>query len=570
MSDTQFRPQQQQIRTLSLQIGARGWKLKSLESRWRFLHKLASIALVTIIVSALSAQKTHQPHMRVGLPQDWSHARVIFSRNALMTHPGLAQSEPRVLHQWLRQTLAAQHNSSAVASLANSDEHHRDWSFALGNGRVAAGMSPAKYGFDATVPPSCTNDFVVFGLNLAGSATQANLVALNNLYSGPGGMCGTGGPSVLFAYNASTAGGRIATSPIISMDGTKIAFVESAGTSSILHILTWTPGGTVTSPAVPASMVSITYAPSASNSRSSPWIDFKGDTIYVGANNGRLYKFTGVFLGTPALAGAPWPAIVSGGHILTGPVLDHPTGNLFLGDTAGTLFAVNSSTAKIANKLVVGSPTAAAGGGIVDAPMVDSSNGLIYAESSNDNISAVLVQATTSNLTELARARIGMASTSGTNIPIYDGSPDNNYFNNPSTGTFMACGTGAADTSPWLYTFNFAANNTLNTTPISSSQLLTSTAAKCSPITEFFNPNIGGGTDFFFFGLTRDCFPPATAGCVVSRQTPGASPLPVRQGGGTSSIIVDNQSTAGQASSIYFTNLAAPGNAVKLTQSGLR
>lgn len=548
----------------------RGWKVKSFESQWRVLHKLLSIVVLATVVSALSAQINHHTHNRVGLPQDWSHAHVLFSRNALVTQPGLAQSEPRVLHQWLRQTLkAAQHNSGGLVAPSDSSAHHRDWSFALGNGRVAAGMFPAKYGFDTSVPPSCTNDFVVFGLNLAGSATQANLVALNQLYSGAGGLCGTGGPSVLFANNTSTAGGRIATSPILSLDGTKIAFVESTGTSSIFHVLTWAPGGSVTSPAVPASMVSITYA-NATTTRSSPWIDFKNDIVYVGANNGRLYKFTGVFLGTPTLSGTPWPAVVSNGRTLTGPVFDRVTGNIFLGDTAGTLFSVSSSTATIVNKLVVGSPTAAAGGGIVDAPMVDSINGLIYAESSNDNTSAVLVQATTANLTELARARIGMGSTGGTNVPIYDGTPDDNYFNSPSSGTFMTCGTGSADISPWLYTFTFAANNTLNTTPVSSAQLLTSTLARCSPISEFFNPNVNGGTDFFFFGLTRDCFPPSTAGCIMARQSIGAPPLPVREGGGTSGVVVDNQSTAGQASSIYFTNLAAPGRAVKLTQSGLQ
>ena len=510
---------------------------------------------------------THQRHQRVGLPQDWSHSHVIFNRDAALAQPELAQAEPRVLHQWLRQTLLAERRTVGVTS--DSGEQQRDWSFSLGNGRVAAGMSPAKYGFDTTAAPDCTNDFVVFGLNLGGSATQANLVALNHLYTGSGGLCGTGGPSVLFAYNTSTAGGRIATSPIISMDGKKIAFVESTATSSIFHVLTWAPGGTVTSPATPASMVSINYA-AITTTRSSPWIDFKTDTVYVGTNNGRLYKITGVFLGTPTLAGAPWPVLVSGGHTLTGPVLDHTTGNLYVGDNVGTLFSVNSNTATIVNRLVVGSPTAPTGGGIVDSPIVDSSNGLIYAESSNDNTSAVIVQATTANLTQLARARIGMGSTGGTNIAIYDGTIDNNYFNSPSTGTFMACGTGPANTSPWLYTFNFAANNTLNTTPVTSVPLLTSTLARCSPITEYFNPNINGGTDFFFFGLTRDCFPPSTAGCIVERRNPGASPLPVREGGGTSSIIIDNQSTAGQASSIYFTNLGAPGNAVKLTQNGLQ
>lgn len=39
--------------------------------------------------------------------------------------------------------------------------------------------------------------------------------------------------------------------------------------------------------------------------------------------------------------------------------------------------------------------------------------------------------------------------------------------------------------------------------------------------------------------------------------------------GGTSGIVIDNQSTAGQASSIYFGRLGGP-TAVKVTQSTLQ
>ena len=46
-------------------------------------------------------------------------------------------------------------------------------------------MFPAKYSFDINATPSCTNDYVVFGLNVAGATPgQANLVGVTNLYSG--------------------------------------------------------------------------------------------------------------------------------------------------------------------------------------------------------------------------------------------------------------------------------------------------------------------------------------------------------------------------------------------------
>ena len=88
-----------------------------------------------------------------------------------------------------------------------------DWSIPLGTGIVAPNMFPAKYSFDINATPSCANDYVVFGLNVAGATPgQANLVGVKNLYSGTGGLCGAN-PTVNWAYNGSTAGGSVLTSP---------------------------------------------------------------------------------------------------------------------------------------------------------------------------------------------------------------------------------------------------------------------------------------------------------------------------------------------------------------------
>jgi hypothetical protein len=46
-------------------------------------------------------------------------------------------------------------------------------------------MFPAKYSFDINETPDCSNDYVVFGLNVAGATGgQANVIGLRNLYSG--------------------------------------------------------------------------------------------------------------------------------------------------------------------------------------------------------------------------------------------------------------------------------------------------------------------------------------------------------------------------------------------------
>jgi hypothetical protein len=538
------------------------------------------VLTLLMLVSALSAEGAeHQP--RLGIPQDWTHSHLIFTRQVLSTHPSLANAEPRVLQQFLRR---AQPYFSTSNPLAAGDQQgrptielKRDWSLGLGTGNVAFGMSPIKYGFDVNAPPDCTNDYAAFGLDVAGvTGGQANFVGLNMLYSGPGGFCGTGNPNLLFAYNTTTiAGGRIITSPVVSVDGTKIAFVESATGAAIFHVLTWDggPGNGVspTNSAQPgvgnlASMTSLTYA-STTDTRSSPWVDYAADEAYVGADDGKLYKITGVFKGTPTLAGSPWPVTVSANRRLTAPVLDHVTRNIFMGDAEGFLWSVNVDNPALTASLAVGL-SGAPHTGIVDGPLVDSGNGTVFAVSSNDGVSAVVVQADTSSLAELQRGRIGEGSTMGTNVSIYDGAFNNNYFNAPGTGGLFLCGTGATDATPWRYFFGFS-GRILNASASSSAQLLTSTNARCSPVTEFFNKNIGAtGTDFFFWSLTADCTGTGSSGCVISRNNFDVVTT-ADQPGGASAIIVDNNSIAGQASSIYFTDQADPKGAVKLTQNGL-
>jgi hypothetical protein len=108
----------------------------------------------------------------------------------------------------------------------------------------------------------------------------------------------------------------------------------------------------------------------------------------------------------------------------------------------------------------------------------------------------------------------------------------------------------------------------MNSTPSFSQQLLTSTAAQCTGWTEFFNPNIGGGTDFFFVGLTQDCTGTGTLGCLVERVN-NTTVATATLNGGPSGSIVDNYGTAAQASNVYVT--AEKANiAYKFTQNGLQ
>jgi len=368
----------------------------------------------------------------------------------------------------------------------------------------------------------------------------------------------------------------------MSLDGNKLAFVESSATGSAIHILkfgtTGDNGGlnpnnkSVIDPVVPgtgnnATMLTISYT-TKNNTRSSPWVDYSGDTLYVGDDNGTVYKVTGVFKGTPTLVSTGgWPVTITGGGILTGPVLDPSSGNLFIGDSRGFLHSFNAATPGTVKNLAVGNATKL-GANMLDAPIVDP-NGSVYAISSNNGTSAVMVQADTSTLTAKATVNIGRGSTAGTSINLYDGDFDNAFYTSQNTGHFLVCGTGTNTNAPFRYRLPVVGG--LITTDNAPVQISTSTSARCGPITNFFNPNIGAGTDYFFWGVTNNCV--GTAGCIMELAN-AATVTTAAETNGTSGIIIDNESsTIQQASNLYFASQGgtqATRLATKLTQNGLQ
>ena len=546
---------------------------------------------------SLCAQEAATP-MHTGVPQDWSQQHIVFSRDGLARHPDLIYREPRVLQQamqrWQAPKFGAFDGSEPVPAGADNSGAHGDWSVPSG-GRMLINQYPAKFSFNPGAPPDCTSDYVVFGLNVTSTGTVGNLVAFNNLYAGvtPTGLCGTA-PTVLFAYDITTVtGGKIATSPVVSELGDKIAFVESVPANaglgitaqSIFHVLTWANVGTIGGAAAPgASMVSVPLPGSKNDITSSPWIDYHPDTAYVGSATGVIYKITGAFRGTPTLdTTAPWPVTVIANSALTSPVLDSSLGKLMVGAANGILYQVDASTGVVAAAhLIVGT-----GGGatkaILAAPIVDVTNGTTFVVSANSVLtgaaSAVLVEADTATVGLLAAVNIGQGSSAGGAVDLYQPALDNNYYNKPSTGFIHLCGTGPADTTPYHYTFGFTvpvAQPILNAIPTVHQQLPTvpaGTTAGCTGWTEFFNPNIGtGGTDFFFFGLNQACTAAGTAGgCVEELAINGGTTTPLAKvvNGGPTGVVVDNYSSDAQASSIYFGARLGPGTAYKMTQAGL-
>lgn len=635
--------------------------------------------------------------------------------------------------------------SSNVVTVTTSANHN----FLLGYAVTIAGVTDSSFNgafFISSIPSSTTFTYSQTASNGSSSGgtasmSQANLVALNNLYTGSApannnGICGSGGAAIgssagsvrrntnivlvntstannfvtgnwvtitgvadpsfngsfkvtgtippnLFtysqvgpnigsqngtssatagidwAYNTTTvtcgtatcAGAGNFTSPVISFDstGAKVAFVESTsdpnatcpgrvgvGPCSIFHVLTWTAGeGIITSPLVPgqgtstASMVSITYANNA-NTTSSPWVDYLNDVVYVGADDGNLYRITGVFNGTPTLDTAFTMSVSGSAAQLSPPVQlsgtvpgppSTPFNIVLIGDGNGKLWAIDvlrrlvlgttSTPGTPAPVMVGGNTVGTFTPGTLDAPLVyydsvgDPSHVSVFATSSssgNTNHASItgkgavvqgLVNLNTASpfgtFDDVAGIALGQGATSAMNLNLHAGAFDNTFYTTPTSGFSYFCGTQSAGTLPSLYRIGF--NNPLpspqNLVPVLNSGAASSTSIvttgsniECSPLTEFPNPNLTV-TDMLFFGITGSTGGNEALNWNITGALQPSAIATAPETGGTSGIVVDNdQAISGngtsQGSSIYFGTLGLGSQcgtntycAVKLRQSDL-
>jgi len=366
--------------------------------------------------------------------------------------------------------------------------------------------------------------------------------------------------------------------------------VESVTNGSIFHVLrlgtTGSNGTSSISPAVPgtgnnALDTRVTMSGSVSVTRSSPFVDYTHDIAYVGDDIGRLHKFTGVFKGTPAEAGSPWPFTVAAGVILTGPVFDSGASqNIFVGGSNGNLYCVTSAGAACSTAfLSVASATSP--GAVIDAPIVDSTEQTVFAEASNST-NSVLMQATMA-LGSVVRATMGINGTD-----LYNGAFDNAYFTSVSTGHMYFCGNLTTAATPTLWRVTFNSSGTMSSANDGGSFELvlggqTGTGDDCTPLTEVFNTSLG--KDFLFVGVKNHGFMTGTPNCgnqtcIMSFALPTAFPFtfPVVANAttnanlgsaGTSGMIIDNVSGTNGASQIYFGNLQV-NTGVQASQSALR
>jgi hypothetical protein len=709
---------------------------------------MVSVTFGLLAAFGLPMRGQNAPAPRMGLVGDWSTHHLIFSNPGTLPE-AMAQgrfdqwyrtaTEPRYIMQQMRR-YHLRDGPGTRHGHEGEPATRRDWAFSLGSGKVAQSMSPAKFAFDINATPSCTNDYVVYGLNATGATGgQANLVALNNLYSGAssgifssesltnatvtitvngtgytftasttnssttyarssnvstqasnlmaaiglnssltalvtavanapasGGVtvypkaagatititassspasnfgsilnnsnaaCG-GPPNVYWAYNATNHSGTITTSPVISINGTAVIYVESVSSGgSYLHLLEWKSGeGTVSASAAPdytasntpacggtSCLVSIqlktttgTSITSSTVTNSSPFYDYTNDIVYVGDDAGNLFKVTGVATSaTPVVTGLA----VASTYKLTGPVYDYNSGYIFVGATNGVLYAVTTSLTPAKNPSIQVGYSSCAGGAasLVDPPVVDSTQGFVFATSLVGNGSTyqnytVVVQAYTtstpsgttgntnypggSSWTAAATAEVGQGDptcSSGTTSYAHAPTFDNAYYTSPTSGHLLAGGTDNQSSSecPGLWSVSFSGSPAVLTTAteftgtgrIPGGNGCSTNHAEISPLTEIDN-----GSDYLFFGVGSGSYG-ELFGFTVTDSTPyftaiSGQPVAYPNGlGGTSAIVIDNVSGSAQASSLYFTTEATSTSvcgsssaycAIKLTQSALQ
>ena len=359
-----------------------------------------------------------------------------------------------------------------------------------------------------------------------GSNAQASIIAYDNLYSGCTGTV----PQIYWAYNTS---GTVVTSPVLSADGSQVAFIHSSGSGASLVLLRWVAGegstyNTTTNAAAPddistsgigyvgckggavSCMLTLVFANGANDTNSSPFYDYADDVLYVADNTGHIHQFAGVFNGTPAEVGNPWVTLTSG-NVVTSVIYDSISGRVFAGDSGGYLYNVACTISSVATPCSTAGVTTAVNksaqlsngtdGGIFDAPIVDGTAAQVYVFAANNtagtNRSSVW-QLPTNFMNGATAPGSEVISTTSATAPIFAGDFDNAYYTSSSgsspSGNLYVCGTVGGD--PALYQIAISSDSM---TGVTTGPTLTTGAATCSGVTEFFNT-----TDLIFVSVTTN------------------------------------------------------------------
>jgi hypothetical protein len=329
------------------------------------------VAISSVLITGEPASPTASRH-HVGMVEDWSFHRLVFS------DPGTYEQAiaTGAYSKWLniqydtRFILQQTKRSSGVKPLFDARPpfgilprgpwsfHERearsklknDWTETmLAGGQVQPNMYPAKYSFSTTTA-SCTSDFVVYPTGVAGAAAAASIIAYNELYGVTGTSgCGTTAtvPSVYWAYNT---GAMVSTSPILSLDGSKVAFIQVTGTTASLVLLKWAQ--------TPATTTGLVGNLNATNNATTPGITLTAGTFTAADVGARISDTTtgadipagdtisSVLSSTTALLAAPPTTATAQSLTITAEALATPgvppavTAANFQGCTAPCMYSV--------------------------------------------------------------------------------------------------------------------------------------------------------------------------------------------------------------------------------------
>jgi hypothetical protein len=604
---------------------------------------LAFAGVALLAVASLPAFAQAGPPVTTGRPTDWTHHHLVFSDPGPAADEHAKENERSkgndshlqdvrnstryALHQ-MRRDPSRRPNVSPGGGphVESTSTIHKDWSETLGKGLVNPNTFPAKFSFN-TNAYSCTSDFIVYPTGAAGSGTtQSTILAYNELYgtSGPSGTgCGAGTsgsavPKTYWAYNtaypqgSTTAdGSKITTSPVLSLAGDQVAFIQVNSSSvASLVLLKWATGtsvvalNTATTNVTPANyractapcMTRLTLNGSPNDTWSAPFYEYYDDVLYVGDNSSKLHKFSNIFLsGTPAETTSGYPVTLSTTATdVASPIYDYTSGKVFVGNSNAVLYAVTGSTGAVAaySKTLTSTHLH----GIYDAPLVDSTAGKVYVFVEDTIAQTSGCKTAGYNCVyQFSTSFTGSGTAVGTSEPLgtgavaggaagehyfFAGTFDNIYYssNNGTAGNLYVVG-NINSTSGSLYRVPISSGGAMGT-PVAVK--INGTAPYPSPITEFCNNGVNAcvasgtattaGTDYIFFSAyganETGCATAAGDGCVLAYNVSTGAPVfssSLAESYGTAfkcfvtgGLIVDNAIPTGTqagASEIYFIGL---------------
>lgn len=216
---------------------------------------------------------------------------------------------------------------------APDDTPKVDWNVTTGSPVTAA---PAVYGAVSSSSPTDKLFFAVNGTSgitggASATASGSNVFALTNLY--------TATPTLL--WSVSVSGGVDRAAPVLSLDGTKVYFVDTGGTLHCYQTGVANPdGGANTGGAKCTGWTN--YASGHNVHGSSPWIDYAGTgDIYFGDDSAYVQRVNGT-TGAPVWQMQPGPSGTYQGAFESSPVVIK--GYIYIGDDLGQLFRLTDST----------------------------------------------------------------------------------------------------------------------------------------------------------------------------------------------------------------------------------